>query len=323
MLSQGKIYLEYTFGLLVFLILNLATNRALRGAGEARTALWTMATGSVVTALLCPVLITGVGSLQGLGIIGSSLAVGAGQFVGWSLSMIMLASGRLRVQLLLSQARPNREIMLKLIKIAAPVTGQMLLRSTSRLLLVPLIAGFGAGALAAYGIIVRLMMFPLSIGFGLGNAAGTLVGQNLGAGKPRRAATSAWMIAGVNVSIMVIVVMQYVIWSQELVSHLVEGGPRVVEEGVIVLWMLAPAYVFSALGVIMGRSLDGAGDTVPAMWVNMLTLWLVQLPVAYVLSQWTSLGVQGIWLGIGSANVLNALTLTVWFLRGGWKKKRV
>lgn len=322
-LRQGTIYLQYTFAFLVFLILNLATNRTLRGAGEARTAFWTMATGSIITAVLCPVLITGVGSMNGLGIIGSAVAVGIGQFVGWSLAMVMLLSGRLRVRLLFSQARPNRAIMVNLIKIAAPVTGQMLLRSTSRLLLAPLIAGFGAGALAAYGIIVRLMMFPLSIGFGLGNAAGTLVGQNLGAGEPKRASTSAWMIAVANVSIMALVVLAYVIWSRELVSQMVEGGPQVVEEGVTVLWMLAPAYVFSALGVVMGRSLDGAGDTVPAMWVNLLTLWLVQLPVAYALSQWTSLGVQGIWLGIGSANVLNALTLAAWFARGSWKKKKV
>ncbi len=322
-LEQGTQYLHFSFALLFLLILNLATNRVLRGAGEARTALWTMATGSAVTAALCPVLIVGVGSFGGLGIVGSALAAGAGQGVGFSLAMVMLASGRLRLRIRLQDARPDRVIMAKLLYIGLPVTGQLLLRSTSRMVLAPLIAGFGPAALAAYGIMIRLMMFPLSIGFGLGNAAGTLVGQNLGAGKPHRAEVSAWIIATANVTIMALIAIAYFLWSEELIRTLVSDSPEVVNEGVTVLRVMAPAYLFSALGVVMGRSLDGAGDTVPAMWVNLLTLWLVQLPVAFCLSRWTDLGVTGIWLGIGLANVLNAVTMALWFRRGGWKNRTV
>lgn len=320
-LEQGTSYLRLSFSLLALMILNLATNRALRGAGEARTALWTMASGSVVTAVLCPLLIVGVGTLSGLGIIGSALAAAAGQSVSFFLALAMLSSGRLRLHLRLADARPDRAIMWQLLKVALPVAGQLLLRSTSRLALAPMIAGFGASAFAAYGIMIRLMMFPLSIGFGLGNAAGTLVGQNLGAGQPRRAALSAWITAAANVSIMAVIVLAFLTWSRPLVSSLVEGGPDVVEEGIALLRVMAPAYIFSALGVVMGRSLDGAGDTLPAFWVNLITLWLVQVPVAFALSTWTSLGATGIWLGIASANVLNALIMGGWFLRGGWKKK--
>lgn len=321
--AQGARYLQVSFLLLVLLVLNLATNRALRGAGEARTALWTMATASVVTLALLPVLVLGAGSFDGFGIVGSALSSGIGQAVGWILAMVMLLSGRLRIRLRPKGIRPDPEILWNLVRIGAPVTGQLLLRSTSRLLLAPLIASFGAPALAAYGIVVRIMMFPLSIGFGLGNAAGTLVGQNLGAGQPRRAAISAWIIAGANITIMASIVAGYVIMARPLVTMLVEGGPLVVEEGIQVLYVLAPAYVFSALGVVMGRSLDGAGDTWPAMWVNLATLWLVQLPMAYLLTLHFDLGSTGIWLGIGCANALNALTLGFWFLRGGWQKKKV
>jgi len=249
------------------------------------------------------------------------VATGAGQGVGWLLAIAVLIRGRLRLQLRLRDARPDFTLIAKLLRIGLPVSGQMLLRSTSRLALAPLIASYGATALAAYGIMIRLMMFPLSIGFGLGNAAGTLVGQNLDAGKPDRAAKSAWIVAASNVLIMSAVVACYFIWSRELVSAL--GGTDVVNDGVVVLRLMAPAYIFSALGVVMGRSLDGAGDTVPAMWVNMLTLWLVQLPAAFLLSSYTGLGASGIWLGIGCANVLNALILAFWFRRGGWKKREV
>jgi putative MATE family efflux protein len=322
-LRQGTEFLRVSFLFLALLSVNIATNRALRGAGEARTALWTMATGGVVTVLLFPLLISGVGSYQGMGIVGSAVASGIGQGVSWLLAMAMLASGRLRIRLQWTGARLDLPLLGQLLRLGLPVTGQLLLRSTARLLLAPLIAAFGAAALAAYGIMVRVMMLPLSVSFGLGNAAGTLVGQNLGAGKPRRAAVSAWLVATINVVIMTSVVLVVVLWAPEVVAFLVRDGHDVQREGVSVLRLMAPAYIFSALGVVMGRSLDGAGDTLPAMWINLVTLWLVQLPLAYLLAQGMGWGTTGIWLGIGGANVLNAIILAGWFLRGGWKKKEV
>ncbi len=322
-LVEGTRYLQVSFALLFLLVLNLATNRALRGSGEPRTAMVTMGIASLVTVVFYPLLILGIGPFPQLGIVGSAVATGLGQGTGWVLAMTMLFSGRLRITLKLSLLTIDRGVIKQLIKIGLPVTGQLLLRSLSRLVLAPLIASFGASALAAYGIIVRLMMFPLSVGFGLGNAAGTLVGQNLGAGKPRRGAISAWIIAGVNVLIMTIVVSGYVIFARPLVSQLVESGPGVVDEGVTVLYLMAPAYIFSALGVVMGRALDGAGDTWPAMWVNLFTLWVVQIPAAYLMVYTLDLGSAGIWLGIACSNVLNGIILALWFLRGGWRKKEI
>jgi Na+-driven multidrug efflux pump len=149
------------------------------------------------------------------------------------------------------------------------------------------------------------------------------VGQNLGAGKPQRAAISAWIIAGLNVLVMASVVSIYMFLARPLVQAMVRGGPEVVEEGVPLIYLLAPAYIFSALGVVMGRSLDGAGDTLPAMWVNLITLWVVQIPVAYLLARGLDMGTSGIWLGIGCSSVLNGITLALWFLRGGWRLKKV
>ena len=98
---------------------------------------------------------------------------------------------------------------------------------------------------------------------------------------------------------------------------------QLVPEGSRALRVIGSSYLFSALGVVMGRSLDGADDTVPAMVINLVTLWLIQLPAAYSLSFWLDLGPTGIWLGIALANVLNALLMAMWFLRGGWQRKVV
>ena len=138
-----------------------------------------------------------------------------------------------------------------------------------------------------------------------------------------RAAKSAWIIAAANVTIMGLFVAALVTWAAEITGWLVEDGAEVVDEGVVILRVVGPSYVFAALGVVMGRALDGAGDTMPAMWVNLITLWLVQVPVALVLTLWLDFGTVGVWTGVACANVLNGVIFAFWFLRGSWKKKRV
>ena len=82
-------------------------------------------------------------------------------------------------------------------------------------------------------------------------------------------------------------------------------------------------YVFSAVGVVMARAFDGAGNTVPAMIINLFTLWGLQIPLAWLLSQVLGWGATGLWLGISAANVANGVIFVIWFRRGRWKHREV
>jgi Na+-driven multidrug efflux pump len=79
----------------------------------------------------------------------------------------------------------------------------------------------------------------------------------------------------------------------------------------------------SAGGVVLARGFDGAGNTVPAMSINLLTLWGMELPVAIGLSQWLGFGVNGVWWGRAVANLANGLLFAIWFRRGKWKEREV
>jgi Na+-driven multidrug efflux pump len=99
--------------------------------------------------------------------------------------------------------------------------------------------------------------------------------------------------------------------------------PEVVKIGTEFLRIVAPSLIFSAGGVVLARGFDGAGNTVPAMIVNLLTLWGMEVPLAYGLSQWTGLGITGVWVGRAIANTANGLVFAFWFRRGQWKKRQV
>jgi Na+-driven multidrug efflux pump len=99
--------------------------------------------------------------------------------------------------------------------------------------------------------------------------------------------------------------------------------PEVVDIGATCIRIIAFSLVVDGFGFILGRGLDGAGNTLPAAVINLLTLWGLQLPAAIALSQWLGLGLSGIWWGRAIANIVNGLSFSAWFRRGKWKEREV
>lgn len=320
--TLGVPFLRISFAGVGALVVLQSCNALLRGAGEARTAMWTMWVANGAASVLASLLITGRLGFPALGVPGSALAMVLGYTLGLGSAVAMLLSGRLRLHLRPCDFRLNLPLMWHIIKIAAPSTVQATLRASSRLVTTTIMAPFGTAVFAGYGIANRVLMFALIPGFGFGNAAGTLVGQNLGAGKPKRAARSAWLVAGYNIAIMTGFVTLFIIFTRPIVTFF-NAEPAVVAVAQEAITIIGLSFLVTAVGVVMGRSLDGAGATLPAMVINLTTLWGIQVPAAYALANWTSLGTRGLWLGFAIANVVNGLLMAGWFLRGSWKKRQV
>jgi putative MATE family efflux protein len=321
-LPEGTVFLHVTFaGLAGFLMVPIV-NSLLRGAGEARLALIVRVLAYGVGLLVEPVLIFGWGPLPGLGVAGAALALVGSQWLGLLLQLGTLLSGRARIRIDLRRLRIDLPLMWQIFRIALPSTIQMTLRSFSRATLLAVVALYGTYAVAAYGVAARVFMTVFVPGFGLGNAAATLVGQNLGAKKPERAARSVWLISGYNVALMLVCVAAIVPFASPIVAAF-EDSPEVVALGTTALRIFAIGYVFSALGSVLARALDGAGNTMPAMVINLLTLWGIQIPLAWILSQVLGWGTTGLWAGISVANVANGLIFAFWFQRGRWKRRMV
>ena len=315
-------FLRISFAGVGALILLQCSNALMRAAGDARTAMWIMWVANGSSIVLASLLIPGNLGFPALGVAGSALAMVLGYTLGVTSAMAMLLSGRLRLHLRTRDLRPDLPLMWHVLKIALPSTVQMTLRASSRLVTTTIMAPFGTAVFAGYGIANRINMFALIPGFGFGNAAGTLVGQNLGAGKPKRAAKSAWLVAAYNSAIMLVFVTLFIAFARPLVT-VFSTQPEVVDIAQEAVTIIGLSFLVTAVGVVMGRSLDGAGATFPAMVINLTTLWGIQIPAAYGLANWTSLGTRGLWLGFGIANVVNGLLMAGWFQRGNWKKRQI
>ena len=321
-LAMGMSYLRILYGGLFTLVLVFVINSLLRGAGEARLALWVLALSQGLTLVLDPLLIFGWGPFPVLGVSGSAWASVLGFGAGALLQMAILLSGRARIAINVRNLWPDFPLMWHIVKIALPSTAQMVLRSTSRLAILAIIGLYGTFATAGFGVANRILLIALIPGFGLANAAATLVGQNLGALQPRRAERSAWWVVAYNISLLTAFAVVFFAFAGSLVAFF-DPTPEVVDLGSQALRIIAPSLIASAVGVVLARGFDGAGNTVPAMFVNLLTLWGLEVPLSYGLSQWTGLGITGVWVGRAIANAANGLLFAFWFRLGRWKKREV
>ena len=318
----GSGYLRISFIGSFTIIYLFVINAIFRGAGEAKAAMYLLGFANICNIILDPLLIFGIGFFPRLGVDGAAYATVISRFLAILIQVLLLLRGKLIVGLHRDHLSPDLEIIRAIVKIAIPGRMVLFLRTFSMLVLARIVNIYGDLAMAAYGIGMRIFHLVLFPGFGLGNAAAALVGQNLGAKNFKRAELSAWLAAGYNSLIMGFASLVFYFFARPIVALFTDNA-IVADTGVNLVRMLSHCYVFLGMGLVMGRSFMGAGDAVSPMVINFFSLWVFQLPAAYLLANYTGLKENGIWLALTLTTILNAIAFCVWFKIGRWKKKKV
>ena len=193
---------------------------------------------------------------------------------------------------------------------------------TSWLALIRILSGFGSAALAGYTIAIRIVIFALLPSWGMGNAAATLVGQNLGAGKPDRAEQAVWRAGFYNMVFLGLIGLAFVLFAGPIISAFTTD-PQVAPYGVACLRTVSFGFLFYAYGMVMGQAFNGAGAVWTPTIINLFCFWLWQLPLAYTLAHVLGYGPSGLFVAITIAWSTYAVVSVTLFKRGGWKLKKI
>jgi Na+-driven multidrug efflux pump len=188
--------------------------------------------------------------------------------------------------------------------------------------LVRILTGFGSAAVAGNTIAIRIIMFALLPSFGVSNAAATLVGQNLGAGKPERAEAAAWTAGKYNTMCLVAVGAIFLLFAPQLIGAF-STDRDVLPYGVQCLRIVAAGFLFYGYGMVLSMSFNGAGDTRTPTLINLLCLWCLEIPLAWVLAYPVGLGPTGVFIAVAVAFSVLALVSAALFRQGRWKTRRV
>jgi putative MATE family efflux protein len=300
---------------LLFLI-----NAVFRGAGDAATAMRALWIANIVNICLNPLLIFGIGPFPRLGVTGSAVGTTIGRGVGVLFQLFVLFSGRGRVRV--HRLKPDFVVMWRMIRVSLGGTFQYLIQMSSWIGVVRIVSEFGSAAVAANTLAIKIIVFAILPSWGMSNAAATLVGQNLGAGRPDRAEESVWRTALYNMLFLGAVGLFFIFFAERVIA-LFTTDPTVVPIAVQALRFLSYGYLSYGYGMVVTAAFNGAGDTVTPTLLNIVCFWLVQIPVAYVLSFHTPLGVRGSFVAIVVADSLLAITGILLFRRGKWKQRVV
>lgn len=316
-LQLGTDYLKIILtGALTMVYLFLVT-AIFRAAGDALTPMLIMVGATVLNIILDPLMIFGIGFPR-MGVAGAALATVFSRGLGALVGLYILFQGYSRVRVHLAKLQVDLGIIARILRIGFPNSIQMVLRSSAGLILMAIVARYGAYAICAYGIGLRIFSVVLMPGFALATSAATLVGQNLGARKFYRAKISAWSAAGFNTLLMGFLGVLFFAFSSNLIA-MFSANPSIIKLGSEYLRVTCFSYVFVALGVVLGRSLMGAGDTTAPLLISVFTLLGIQIPLAIMLPKHLHIGLSGVWWAILISSILQGCLICFWFNLGRWK----
>ena len=318
----GAWYVRFAVGGAFTLVFMFTTNAILRGAGDAR---WPMVFGSTAVLLnlvLDPILIFGLGPVPRLGVTGAGLATFLAQGIGMLLAFWVLITGRSALQLHLGDLSLRPRTLWQMVKITIPGSLQEGVGTAATMITIHFTAAFGTLAVAAYGIGMRLDHFMMMPGWALTGATAALVGQNLGAGKPDRAARTVWCAVGIHAMFLVAASAMFLFLAPQIV-HAFDKSGAVVAEGARYLRTRAIGYVLLSLSQVCAGGLNGAGDSVSPLLVNALARFAIGIPLVILLPTVGDWGVGGVWAAITIAIAAQGLGTGGWFLVGRWRGRRI
>ena len=321
-ISEGSSFTAILLGGNASILYLFLLNAGFRGAGDAPVALRSLTLANGLNIILDPCLIFGLGPFPEMGVAGAAVATTIGRSIGVLYLFWYLFGGKGRLQFQLRNLAISADLIRRMISISIGGIGQFLIATSSWIVIMRIVAVYGSAPIAAYTIALRLIEFVFLPAWGLGNAAATLVGQNLGAGKPERAEKSVWLASRYNAIFMTVLGAAFVILAPTIVA-LFTSDPEIQRYGVNCLRILGVGYPMYAVGMIVIQAINGAGDTRTPSFLNFICFWIVQIPLAYWLATSVGMGPNGVFLSIVVSESLLSVLGVIMFRRGKWRLQEV
>lgn len=318
LIREGQGYTRLMFAGNITIMMLFLLNAIFRGAGDAVLAMRSLWLANVINIILDPCLIMGLGPFPEMGIEGAAVATLIGRGSGVIYQVYHLFGGKDIIRIGRRHLVLVRDVSMRLLSVGWNGAAQYLIASASWIFLVRIIAEFGPSALAGYTISIRVIIFTILPAWGIANAASTLVGQHLGAKQPQQAEHAAWLASRYTMYFMLVVAILYITLATPIIAFF-DSTPEVVRVGVQSLQIISLGYIFFAYGMVLSQAFNGAGDTRTPMILNLISFWLVEIPLAWGLATGLGWGPMGVFIAVAFAESLVAILSIVIFRKGRWK----
>lgn len=316
-------FLRVSFIGLVFNFSFFVFQSIMRGIGNVTMPVYIVFGTVILNFVLDPLFIFGWGPIKGQGVMGAALATLSTQSIASVIGFVILFRGRQGVHVRRKDFIPDFQHIKRAFSIGFPASIEQSMRALGLMMLTFLIASYGTDAVASYGAgsnVLQIVMIPA---MGLSMAISTLAGQNIGADNIQRAAKVARLGSILGFSILTVMGVIVYFTAPYLVAFFVPEDENVIRGGSVFLRIMCLSWGFMGLQLSLTGVLRASGNMVVAMVLTLVSQWVLQFPLAYVLSHHTDLGQVGLWYAFPVSNIIIALITMAVFAKGDWKKKKL
>ena len=315
-MPQAKSYLTvYMAGMIVFFGFN-GTSAILRGLGDSKTPLYFLVISSLVNIALDLLFIL----VFGWGVAGVALATVIAQGGAFVTAIIYLNKTHRIIHFSFTGWVFDKDIFYNSIRIGLPSGLQHTFVAVGMMALMGIVNTFGTNVIAAYSVAQRIDSLAAMFAMNFGQALTSFTGQNIGANKLERVKNGlrSTMVMGSFISLAVTII---VLFFGKQIMGFFTPDELVVRSGASYLNIVSPFYITFTAMFVIGGVMRGAGDTIIPMFMTLFSLWVVRIPLAFILS--ASMGETGIWWAIPIGWCSGMVLSYLYYMTGRWKTKGV
>lgn len=302
--GMGLQYSSVAFSFTIIIMLGITFEKIFQAVGCMKISMCSLTAGCVANIILDPLLIFGIGIFPEMGIRGAALATGLGQTIGFLIYLILYFVRPIGVKIQKNQARPEKEMVLRLYSIGIPAALNLALPSLMISALNAILASFSEVYILVLGIYYKLQTFLYLPANGFVQGMRPLIGFNYGAGEQKRVGKIFRLVLLMNGLIMAAGTIVCLIVPGRLMGLFTENS-FTISAGETALRIICAGFVVSAVSVTACGALEGIGKGVPSLIISMCRYVIIILPVSFVFSRF--MGAAGVWHGFWTAEAATAV----------------
>lgn len=322
-LADSTSYFQVSSFGFVFLFMFFVFQSLMRGIGNVILPMYIVLTTVLLNLVLDPLFIFGWGDIPGYGVAGAAIASIITQGISAFIGIFILFRGRMGIKVSFSDMRFDFPWVKRMFKLGIPSSMEQSSRAAAMTVMVMLVTSFGSEVVAAYGIGARILSLVIVPALGFAIATTTLVGQNVGARKIKRAGKIGDLSGKIAFFGLTGIGIVLFFLAEPITRFFVPGDEQVIQDGALFIKIMAPSFGLLGIQQVLNGVFNGAGFTTASLLISVFSLWVVRFPLAFMLSHNTTLEATGIWWAFPISNLIAAIIAFVYYKMGYWKVRSI
>lgn len=322
-LSDSVSYFKVSSWGFVFLFMFFVFQSLMRGIGNVMLPMYIVLGTVFLNLVLDPLLIFGWGPVPGYGVAGAAIASVITQGLSALVGILILFRGKMGIRIHWSDMKFDFPWFKRLFSLGIPASLDQSTRAAGMTVMIMLVTSFGSEVVAAYGVGARILSLVIVPALGFAMATTSLVGQNIGAAKIRRAEKIGNLSTKIAFWGLTSIGILMYIFAEPITRFFIPNDPQVIKDGALFIKIMAPSFGLLGVQQVLNGVFNGAGFTQASMLISIFSLWIIRFPVAFMLSDKTELGFEGIWWSFPVSNLLAAALAFGYYKMGYWKLRTI